>query len=55
MYGVVNIASSHKDRISFDYSHGNPVVTVLDNIKSHLYDVIHKHVKEHALTRKLIE
>lgn len=35
MYGVVNIASCHKDRISLDYSHGKPAVTVL---KSHFYD-----------------
>ena len=53
--GIVNFASSHKDRISFDYSHGKPAITVLGNMKSPLYDTVYKRVKGHTLTCKLIE
>ena len=52
--GIVNFASSQKDRISFDYSHGKTAVTVLGNIKSPLYDIVYKHIKGHAVTCKLI-
>lgn len=53
--GIVNLASSHEDKISFDYSHSKPAVTVLGNIKSPLYDIVYKRVKGHALTCKSIE
>lgn len=49
--GIVSFATSHKDRISFDYSHGKPAITVLGNMKSPSYDTVYKRVKGHKVDR----